>query len=139
MTTYDAEAPVVVADPADRWSARVLRFIGKAPIQILLIFVALLWLVPTFGLFLTSLLSPADFSTEGWWQVFSEPSKITWSNYEAIFDNETLMSSLVTTIVVALLTAVIGWRYIRETKDVRIWDEVGGQTDNVPKSSTAVT
>ena len=102
MTTYDAEAPVVVADPADRWSARVLRFIGKAPIQILLIFVALLWLVPTFGLFLTSLLSPADFSTEGWWQVFSEPSKITWSNYEAIFDNETLMSSLVTTLWVAI-------------------------------------
>ncbi len=102
MATYEADAPVVVADPDDRWSARVLRFIGKAPIQILLVFVALLWLVPTFGLFLTSLLSPADFSTEGWWQVFSEPSKITWSNYEAIFDNETLMSSLVTTLWVAI-------------------------------------
>jgi MFS family permease len=28
---------------------------------------------------------------------------------------------------VALLTAVIGWKYIRETYHVRIWDEVGGE------------
>jgi alpha-glucoside transport system permease protein len=34
--------------------------------------------------------------------VFSEPSKLTWANYEAIFDNDALMSSLVTTVWVAL-------------------------------------
>ena len=103
MATYEAEtnAPVV-RDPADRPSARIVRFLGKAPVQLFLIFVGLLWLVPTFGLLLTSLLSPADFSTEGWWQVFSEPSKLTWENYEAIFDNDQLMSSLWTTLWVAI-------------------------------------
>ncbi len=50
-----------------------------------------------------------------------------------------IYAGLIYPIVVALLTAAIGWRYIRETKDVRIWDEVGGQTDNVPKSSATVT
>jgi alpha-glucoside transport system permease protein len=99
MATVEAE----IAPPADdRWSARVLRGVAKAPVQILLLFVGLLWLVPTFGIFLTSLLSPRDFSSEGWWQVFSEPSKLTWSNYEAIFENDALMSSLVTTVWVAL-------------------------------------
>jgi alpha-glucoside transport system permease protein len=99
MATVEAE----IAPPADdRWSARILRGVAKAPIQFLLLFVALLWLVPTFGIFLTSLLSPADFSAEGWWQVFSEPSKLTWSNYEAIFENDALMSSLVTTVWIAL-------------------------------------
>jgi alpha-glucoside transport system permease protein len=99
MATVEAE----IAPPADdRLSARVLRGVAKAPIQILLLFVGLLWLVPTFGIFLTSLLSPRDFSSEGWWQVFSEPSKLTWSNYEAIFENDALMSSLVTTVWVAL-------------------------------------
>jgi len=99
MATVEAE----IAPPADdRWSARVLRGVAKAPVQLLLLFVGLLWLVPTFGIFLTSLLSPRDFSTEGWWQVFSEPSKLTWSNYEAIFENDALMSSLVTTVWVAL-------------------------------------
>ncbi len=104
MTTYEAaeHEAVVVRDPADRTSARILRFLGKAPVQIFLVFVALLWLVPTFGLLLTSLLSPADFSSEGWWQVFSEPSKLTWENYDAIFANDTLMSSLWTTLWIAI-------------------------------------
>ena len=86
MATIEAEA--VPPAPDERWSARVLRFAAKAPVQLLLLFVGLLWLVPTFGIFLTSMLAPADFSSEGWWQVFSEPSKLTWQNYEAIFDND---------------------------------------------------
>ena len=32
---------------------------------------ALLWLVPTIGLFVTSLLAPEDFQGHGWWQVFT--------------------------------------------------------------------
>ena len=43
-----------------------------------------------------------------------------------------IYAGLIYPIVVALLTAAIGWRYVRETRDVRIWDEVGGQTENVP-------
>jgi alpha-glucoside transport system permease protein len=83
-------------------SAKILRWIGKAPLQILLIVLGLLWLVPTIGLFLTSVLAPGDLLTHGWWQVFSEPSKATFSNYQAIFENETIMDSLVTTILVAV-------------------------------------
>ena len=101
MATVEAEAPVLARED-ERWSARILRAISKAPVQILLLFVGLLWLVPTFGLFLTSLLSPADFSAEGWWQVFSEPSKMTWENYDAVLTNETLRSALLTTVWVAV-------------------------------------
>ncbi len=50
-----------------------------------------------------------------------------------------IYAGLIYPIVVALMTAFIGWRFVRETKDVRIWDEVGGQTENVPKGSGAVT
>jgi alpha-glucoside transport system permease protein len=101
MATYDAEVPVV-RDPDDRPAARIVRILGKTPVQFFLVFVGLLWLVPTFGLLLTSLLSPADFSTEGWWQVFTEPSKLTWDNYDAIFNNDALMSSLWTTVIIAV-------------------------------------
>ena len=50
-----------------------------------------------------------------------------------------IYAGLIYPIVVALITAFIGWRYVRETKDVRIWDEVGGQTENVPTASSATT
>jgi MFS family permease len=50
-----------------------------------------------------------------------------------------IYAGLIYPVVVALMTAFIGWRYVRETKDVRIWDEVGGQTENVPRSDPVVT
>jgi ATP/ADP translocase len=37
-----------------------------------------------------------------------------------------LMAGLVYPIVVALITVVVGGLFIRETRNVRIWDEVGG-------------
>jgi len=86
----------------ERASARILRLIGKAPVNVVLIFVGLLWLVPTLGLFLTSLLLPGDFATNGWWQVFSEPSTLTFENYRAIFENDAITSALVTTILIAV-------------------------------------
>ena len=50
-----------------------------------------------------------------------------------------IYAGLIYPITVALITAFIGWRFVRETKDVRIWDEVGGQADNVPSASAAST
>ena len=82
--------------------SRFLRRLGRSPVHILLVVLGLLWLVPTVGLFLTSLLSAEDYLEGGWWQVFSEPSKFTFENYSAIFDNEVITSSLVTTIWIAV-------------------------------------
>ena len=92
--------PTVPAD--DRLSARILRFLGKAPVHLLLVIVGVLWLVPTLGLFLTSLLAPEDFNEEGWWQILAEPAKATFENYELVFDTEAITSSLFTTIWVSL-------------------------------------
>ena len=47
----------------------------------------LLWLVPTIGLFITSILPASALASKGWWQIFSKPSLATWSNYDALFHN----------------------------------------------------
>ena len=49
--------------------------------NIVLAFLGLLWLVPTLGLFLTSILPAQAFTVKGWWQIFSKPSLATWANY----------------------------------------------------------
>ena len=102
MATATAEAPGRPTVVGERPATRVLRVLANSPVHLILVVVGLLWLVPTFGIFLTSLLSPADFSDEGWWQVFSEPSKLTFANYEAVFDNDTLTSALFTTVWVSI-------------------------------------
>src|SRR5918998_1618515 len=100
-TAASTAAPAATAQRG-RASSGILRVLGKAPVHVFLVVVGLLWLIPTLGLFITSLLAPEDFQSEGWWQVFSEPSKLTFANYEAVFDNEAIMDSLVTTALVAV-------------------------------------
>nr|MBA3432407.1 carbohydrate ABC transporter permease [Actinomycetota bacterium] len=67
-----------------------LRFAAKAPLNVLLIAVALLWLIPTVGLFLTSLLSPIEIGQGGWWRVLSRPALMTVENYRDILANEAI-------------------------------------------------
>jgi alpha-glucoside transport system permease protein len=88
-------------------AAKLLRLLGKAPVHFLLIAVGLLWLVPTIGLFLTSLLAPTDFQEKGWWQIFTVPSKLTFQNFEKVFDNEPIMESLITTALIAVFGTLL--------------------------------
>jgi alpha-glucoside transport system permease protein len=81
---------------------RILRFLRRAPVHLLLAAIAVLWLVPTVGLLVTSLLPADQFASHGWWQVFSHPSKLTWENYSALFDNGAITNSLVTTLEIAV-------------------------------------
>jgi alpha-glucoside transport system permease protein len=83
-------------------SSRAVRLLSRTPLNLILAFIAVLWLVPTLGLFLTSLLSPEEVGTRGWWTIFSEPSIATLQNYRDLLDNEDLVSALGTTLVVAI-------------------------------------
>jgi alpha-glucoside transport system permease protein len=104
MTSAAVERPVVVEE---RMSARILRVLAKAPIQALLVVIGLFWLVPTIGLFVISLMDPADLASNGWWTVFSEPSRLTLENYHTLFDNEAITSSLWTTLWIAIGGTVV--------------------------------
>jgi alpha-glucoside transport system permease protein len=100
-----AEARPVVVE--ESMSARILRVLAKAPIQALLVVIGLFWLVPTIGLFVISLMDPADLASNGWWTVFSEPSRLTLENYRTLFDNEAITSSLWTTLWIAIGGTVV--------------------------------
>lgn len=102
--TATADAVPIVEESR---AARILRVVGKTPVQIFLVFVGLLWLVPTIGVFLTSIMEPAAFISEGWWKVFSTPSIATFENYRAIFETEAITSSLVTTALIAVFGTLL--------------------------------
>ncbi len=91
-----------VTAASERSSSRLVRILRKAPVQVFLAVVGLLWLVPTFGLFITSLLTPSDFNNGGWWRFVTEPSMLTFDNYQKLFEDGTIMSSLFTTMLIAV-------------------------------------
>ena len=92
------ETPLAVpAEVAEPMSSRIVRFLTRTPVYLLLAFIGLLWLVPTLGLFFTSLLEPSAISATGWWEVITSPSLATLDNYRAILDNEAITSAIWTT------------------------------------------
>jgi alpha-glucoside transport system permease protein len=93
------EQPVVLREPA---ATKIVRFLSRTPVYLIIAFLGLLWLVPTLGLFFTSVLDPSVIGREGWWEVLSKPSEATFDNYREIFDNEAITHSLVTTLWIAI-------------------------------------
>jgi alpha-glucoside transport system permease protein len=94
--------PLAVPVIRERTSAKVLRWLAKTPVQILLVVVGVAWLIPTIGLFLTSVMPPDVANSRGWWNIISHPSLFTWENYRAIFNNNAITSSLLTTTWIAI-------------------------------------
>ncbi len=107
MTTVDVAIPKQKLSERDTVSAKILRFIMRAPVNIVLIVLGLLWLIPTLGLFLTSILPAQAFTVKGWWQIFSKPSVTTWSNYSAVLHNHAITHSLLITLEIAVSNTLI--------------------------------
>ena len=91
----------------DTFAARILRVVARGPVNIVLAVLGVLWLVPTAGLFLTSILPADAFTVKGWWQIFSKPSTATWSNYSNVIHNHTITHSLITTAEIAIGNTLI--------------------------------
>src|SRR4051794_41394463 len=58
--------------------------------------------MPTLGLFFTSLLSPSDYISNGWWRIFSKPSLATFENYSNVWNTTDIPTSLRITAEIAI-------------------------------------
>ncbi|MGC5583677.1 carbohydrate ABC transporter permease [Ornithinimicrobium sp. W1679] len=76
--------------------------------SVVAIVIALLWTVPTFGLFVTSWRPPADIRTSGWWTFFGDP-EVTTENYVEVFTGGStdFASAFINTVVITLPSVVI--------------------------------
>jgi len=95
------------ARTSEPWAARVGRAVARGPLNVILAVLAVLWLVPTLGLLLTSLLPTTSITQEGWWHVIAHPSLATFENYKAIFNNSAITSALWTTVQIAVFNTAL--------------------------------
>ncbi|MBA3244105.1 MAG: carbohydrate ABC transporter permease [Actinobacteria bacterium] len=96
--------PVVLEESVAR---RILRLVRRTPVHIALVVIGVLWLMPTIGLLFTSLLTPADAQSSGWWQVFANPSATTFENYRNIFNDDGIVSALVVTTKITIGATIL--------------------------------
>lgn len=81
--------------------------LGSGVVRFVLIVIALLWLVPIFGLFASSLRGEVDNASSGWWTIFTVPAQITFRNYSDLVHNATVMQSLVNTVYISVPATVL--------------------------------
>jgi alpha-glucoside transport system permease protein len=100
MSTVAADVTTPVL--RESTATKILRFAARAPVHIVLLVIGALWLVPTIGLALTSLLSAEDFNNLGWWKVIAHPHFTTWANYSNLIHETDIPHSLGTTAEIAV-------------------------------------
>ncbi|MFE9656724.1 carbohydrate ABC transporter permease [Micromonospora sp. NPDC006431] len=75
-------------------AARVRRRLNSRAATLVSIVIALLWTVPTFGLFISSFRPEDQIKTTGWWTFFTDP-QFTLENYqEVLFSNSSSAGQL---------------------------------------------
>jgi alpha-glucoside transport system permease protein len=89
------------------WTRRAARAVTRAPLHLVLVAIALFWLLPTIGLFVASLRTAGDNSTDGWWNALAEPSQLTFENYRTLFDNPDLTDSFWNTVFITVPTTIL--------------------------------
>ncbi len=79
----------------------------RIPLHLFLVLVGLLWIIPTLGLFVTSLRPVSDFTRSGWWTIFSGQAGLSLHNYGALFGDPLLAQGFVNSVLIAVPATVI--------------------------------
>jgi alpha-glucoside transport system permease protein len=91
---------------------RFTRALSNSTVTIIVVVIALLWSIPTFGLFVSSFRPPALIAGTGWWTGLIPPWHFTIQNYQAVIQQQgfgqAFLNSLILAIPGTLLPIAIG-------------------------------
>ena len=76
---------------------------------VVLIFLSALWLLPTVGLFITSLRAKGEAQTSGWWDVLLNPFSQDWdlSSYTTVLTENKLATSFISSMAVTIPATIL--------------------------------
>jgi len=76
---------------------------------VVLVILAALWLIPTVGLFITSLRAKGEAQTSGWWDVLLNPFSQDWdlSSYTTVLTENKLAASFISSLAVTIPATVL--------------------------------
>lgn len=111
--------PVHPHRPRPRPLGVLTKWLGNGLVQAVLLVVALIWITPLAGLFLSSMRSEQDNAAEGWWTALTDPGQLSLDNYTALFQDSgitqafwnTVLISVPTTALVVGIAALAGYAF----------------------------
>jgi alpha-glucoside transport system permease protein len=96
-----ATAAEVTVRPRATPSARVLGFISRTPVHVALLLIAVIWLVPTIGLAVTSFRPRSEIQASSWWSSLTEWN-FTLHNYDEVLSRGNMDSAFVSSLMITI-------------------------------------
>jgi alpha-glucoside transport system permease protein len=84
----------------------------KSPlwVRIVLGLICLAWVIPTFGLAVTSFRNQTDATQSGWWTIFTTPAnftRLTFQNYSDVFDRANMGEAFANSVAITIPATII--------------------------------
>jgi alpha-glucoside transport system permease protein len=107
MTATIGEPPVLA--PPRSPTERIMRWVNRAPVHIALGLIALVWLLPTIGLLVTSFRPRSDIQNTGWWETFFAGFGFTLDNYQLVLNNPqaNMLGAFINSILITVPATII--------------------------------
>lgn len=86
---------------------RLSDTLSRGPLHIFLIGLALLWLTPVVGLFISSFRTVAAYSESGWWTALTNPRQLTLQPYLELIQNESLWTAVLNTVKISVPASLL--------------------------------
>ncbi len=88
-------------------SARLVRFLERAPVHIVIVIIALIWMVPTLALLVSSFRPASLIATTGWWTAFETPFRFTLDLYRQALTTAGMGQSFINSLFISIPATVI--------------------------------
>ena len=96
-----AEPQAAVAAPLTP-RERLVQLVSGSGLTVIVVVIALLWSVPTFGLFISSFRTPQDINSTGWWNGLLPPWHFTIENYQSVLSGEGIGGAFFHSLIIAI-------------------------------------
>jgi alpha-glucoside transport system permease protein len=106
MTTAVSAAPAISESTFKAATKRTKNRLTSRGATIASLVIAILWTIPTVGLFVTSIRPKEEIIRTGWWEIFVNPT-VTLENYQAVlFGSDSLMGPFINSIAISIPATV---------------------------------
>ncbi|MFN2220543.1 MAG: carbohydrate ABC transporter permease [Anaerolineae bacterium] len=88
-------------------ATRLARFLGRSPIHLIVIGIALIWMEPAIALLVSSFRPQAEIANTGWWTAFQLPFNFTLDLYRESLTTSNMAQSFVNSLFITIPATII--------------------------------
>lgn len=100
-------AGAAVAPPVLSRRDALRATLARLPLHIALIGLAVLWLIPTIALLVSSFRDPSAIASSGWWEAARHPFDFTWQNYDEVLSKRDMGRAFMNSIIISVPSTVL--------------------------------